>query len=167
MASRALLRRRFLSTLIAALAVHHAISTAAVAGAEQDAAAAMVREFRLGQKFPVMVLTAASQTQTFKTFMLEAGPAKARQIFTSHMDAVIPKYQSEWDRNLADAYAEHFTVREMRSIVQEKQASPYVKALQKRQRDVGVSMQRRSTELLSKVTTEVLAGAYAEVTAKK
>jgi hypothetical protein len=161
------MRRRILLGLVATLVAHHAISTPAVLGAGQDAALAMVRELHLGGNFPVMVLTAVSQTQTFKMLVAEAGLAKARRFVSSHMDAVIPKYQAQWDRNLADAYAEHFTTQEMLSIIQEKRASPYAKALQERQRDVGVGMQRRSTELLSKVATEVLAGAYAEVTAKK
>jgi len=166
-ASRVPMRRRVLLGLVATLVAHHAISTPAALGAGQNAAPAMVRELHLGANFPAVVLTTVLLTQTFKMLVVEAGSEKARRIAVSHVDAVIPKYQAQWDRNLAAAYAEHFTAREMLSIVQEKQASPYAKALQERERDVGVSMQRRSSDLLSKVATEVLAGAYAEVTAKQ
>jgi hypothetical protein len=144
-----------------------AIPDAAIASADRDAAAAMIKELHLGNNLRLLVLTAASKTETFHMILAHTGPVQGPQLIQSHIDAVLPKYQGQWDANLAAAYAEHFTAKEMTSLVKDKQASPYMSALRDRQHDVGTSMQRISSDLLIKITTEVLAGAYADVPVTK
>jgi hypothetical protein len=137
------------------------------ASADREAAIAMVNELHLSNNLPQLVASAATKTQTFAQFLAKVGPVQGAQIFKSHMDSVLIKYQGQWNTNLAMAYAEHFTAKEMISLTKEKKASPYASALVERQHDVGLSMQRLSTDLLIKITSEVVAGAYNEAMATK
>jgi len=160
-------RRNSLAVYFVVLWSLVAIPHSALASADRDAAAAMIKELHLGNNLQVLVLTTLSKTETFHMFLVDAGPVRGPSLIQSHIDAVLPKYQGEWDANLAAAYAEHFTAKEMISLTNLKQGSPYVSALRDRQNDVGISMQRLSRDLLIKITAEVLGGAYAEVPVRK
>jgi hypothetical protein len=160
-------RRKLLAALWAALFTLGAMPHSALASADRDAAAAMIKELGLGNNLPVLILTVLSKTETFRMFLADAGPIRGPRLIQSHIDAVVPKYQGQWDANLAAAYAEHFTAKEMISLAKDKQASPYMSALRDRQHDVGTSMQRLSSDLLTKITSEVLGGAYSEVKVAK
>jgi hypothetical protein len=124
------------------------------------AAAELVRELRLGGNLQSLVTAAATRTQTFQVMTAETGPGPAAKAVKEAIAQVLPRYQRQWDANLAAAYAEHFTREELQSLAREKRASPYAAAYQQRQGAVGSSMQRLSSSLLTEATTAVLSAAY-------
>ena len=56
---------------------------------------------------------------------------------------MLPKYQDQWNKNLASAYAEHFTPEEMESLTRGKQKSPYLSKFKEKETQVDTAMQTK------------------------
>jgi hypothetical protein len=138
-----------------------------LAGADMDAARALVRTQHLGANFQAMVLTVVSRTVTFTMAAKQVGPPKAFELLQNQMKTLLPKYQAAWDENLAAAYAQNFTPKELIGLSTDGQSSQYYSALKERQAAVGTTMQDLSGELLKKASGEVLSAIWTEVTTNK
>jgi hypothetical protein len=73
-----------------------------------DPAADLVHNFRLGSNLESMANSVAASTHTNGTIL----PGSA----TSEIHKLLPKYQPQWDANLAKAYSNHLAAQELRSL---------------------------------------------------
>lgn len=131
------------------------------ASTEQDAIT-FIEQTGLGNNLSSFALKTAIRTQTFGVITAELGQTKGYSLVQKHVEKSVKTHQEEWNRNLALSYLDHFSAAELKSILKEEEASPYVDKLRVKQGEVGASMQKRSTELLKAVVTEAMQNAYAE-----
>ncbi len=125
-----------------------------------DPAIVMVKTLGLGANLSSMSFSAAMMTQTYQGMSNEIGPAKSKELLKKELDRTIPKYQEQWDRNLADSYSSLLTQEEMESLTKLKQQSPYVAKFRTVQNQAGANMQTKSKELLTTVISEALNNAF-------
>jgi hypothetical protein len=131
------------------------------------AALDMVTKLRLGNNMKSLGLHAAGRTQTFAAIAKSVGPDKARAIVYAELEKAAPKYQAQWDRNLAAAYAPLFSAQELQSIADQQKQSPHMAKFTAKQNEVGFAMQMKSSELLKSYVAEAMANAQRKVAAGK
>jgi hypothetical protein len=130
------------------------VASAQVARAAQaasqasDPAAALVHKFRLGGNLERMANSTAALTETYH--MLSSFKV------TSEIHRLVPKYQPQWDANLAAAYAAHLSPAELSSLAQLGSSSPHFSKLKQEQPAVGADMKVSSTPILKALVTEAL-----------
>jgi hypothetical protein len=137
-----------------------------VAADSDTAALHMVKKLRLGDNLGQMGLQAATRTVTYQVIIKNVGPEKARALVTDELNKAKPKYQGQWDKNLAASYAPLFTAEELMSIAEKQRQSPHISKFMSKQNDVGASMQSKSTELLAQYVTEAMTSAFSKVAPK-
>lgn len=125
-----------------------------------DAALVMVKTLGLGSNLSSMSFSAAMMTQTYQGISQKIGPAKAREILKKELEKTVPKYQEQWDQNLADSYSSLLNPGEMLSLTKLKQKSPYVSKFRAVQYQAGANMQAKSKDLLTTVISEALNSAF-------
>jgi hypothetical protein len=128
----------------------------------EGAALNFVTTHRIGSNLPQMALAVASRTQTFQILSRKLGPIEARKRVQDEVAAAAPKYQGQWDKTLASAYAKHFSAEELDSLNAEGPRSKYAGKLASMQKVVGDDMRVASepmlTEMLGSVLQNVLSG---------
>jgi len=137
--------------------------SACFASEASDAALSMVKTLGLGNNLGQMSLHVATTTQTFRIIAQELGNEKAIALVKKDLENVLPKYQEQWDKNLAQSYSEHFNSTELRSITNEKQSSQYFPKFKSKQSEVGRSMRAKSTAVLTELVTEAMYKSFAQV----
>ncbi len=150
-----------------ALAVLLLSSSSAFAADASSAALEMVKKLRLGDNLGTMGSQVATNTQTYRNMVQMVGADRAQALIRDELSKTRPKYQDQWDRNLAAAYAESFTSNELESIAEKQKASPYANKFLAKQSDVGRSMQSKSTGLLQQYVAEALNSAFSKAMPKK
>jgi len=148
-----------LATLLAASCLPLATSAAD----SHAAALEMVKRLRLGENMKTIGLQAASRSQTYAIIAKTVGPEKGRAVVTEELERVAPKYQGQWDQNLASAYAPFFAAEELQSITEKQRQSPYINKFMAKQNEVGAAMQSKSSELLKQYVTEAMTYAHRRV----
>jgi len=113
-----------------------------------DPAADLVHNFRLGSNLERMAITTAQTTHTYGMVSSFKVAAEIHQL--------APKYQPQWDANLAKAYAAHLTPGELQSLARQGNTSPYFAKLQQQRSLVGADMQASSSSILQALVTEAL-----------
>lgn len=129
------------------------------AGTEQNAVE-MLRETGVTKNFPMMCLQTAVMTQTYAIMVSSIGKEKTMQILINETKAITPKYQEQWDKNMAKAWAPYLSDEEMISIKLEKQKSPYATKFMAQQDKVGPVMQSLSKDLLTSTTSEIITSSF-------
>lgn len=127
-----------------------------------DAALQMVRSLQLGANLTAMTVRLAPRTQTWQAAVANVGAKKADELLRAEIAVVVPKYQQQWDMNLAAAWAPLMTSDELRSMAQLKQSSPYAQKFGRLQNEAGASMRLASEPLLAKVLGEIMNGVFAK-----
>ncbi len=122
----------------------HALAEEPVA----DQAMVFVQDHHLGESLGWLGYQVASRTVTFATIVEAVGRTQAQTLVQDELQSLQPQYQSEWDRNLATAYAQSFTPEELQQLNAGDPAQPLANKFRARQRDVGMDMKGRSSELL-------------------
>jgi len=119
-------------------------------GASQasDPAAALVAKFGVGNNLERMANSTAALTETYH--MLSSFKV------TSEIHRLVPKYQPQWNANLAKAYAAHLSPAELQSLVQLGGSSPYFSKLAQEQPAIGTDMKASSTSILKALVAEAL-----------
>src|SRR6185295_6899575 len=100
----------FALVLIASLAF-----SPAQAATASEAALAMVEKLQLGENISAISLRVAATTPAYRNLVSALGQNRALVLVRDEINSVRPKYQAQWDRNLAASYAELFTVPELES----------------------------------------------------
>lgn len=98
-------------------------------------------------------------TETYRIIESKLGTSKANRIVDSDLDKTIGKYQSEWNRNLAQSYSEVLSLEEINSLYYNGKNSPYFTKRMSLQGRIGSVMQRKSRALLEKVVKKALQSA--------
>lgn len=129
----------------------------------QDAALNFVIIHQVGSNLPQMAMAAASRTETFRILGSRLGLPEARKQVVSEIASVAPTYQTRWDKNLAEAYAKHFSAQELTSLTTERAQSQYVSKFASLQRAVGEDMRARSEPMLTEMVSEVLMTVFARI----
>ena len=149
-----------------ALAIALLASGGAYAGDGSVAASMLVEKQRLGDNLASISQQLALTTQTYRNIVQVMGAEKAQALVSAELEKARPKYQREWDKNLAAAYAEYLSENELRSVGEQGKASPYAAKFLAVQSNVGKSMQSRSTPLLTQLVNEALRNAFVQVPGK-
>lgn len=136
-----------LSGLLLEVQVALAEDTAA-APAVPPSALAFVQDRHLGESLGWLGYQVASRTVTFTTIVEAVGRTKAQEIVQDELQYLQPQYQQEWDRNLAAAYAASFTPDELTALDVGDPPPDVANKFRSKQRDVGLDMKNRSSELL-------------------
>mgnify|MGYP000506820246 CR=1 FL=1 len=136
-----------LSGLLLDVQVALAEDTAA-APAVAPSALAFVQDRHLGESLGWLGYQVASRTVTFTTIVEAVGRTKAQEIVQDELQHLQPQYQQEWDRNLAAAYAASFTPDELTALDVGDPPPDVANKFRSKQRDVGLDMKRRSSDLL-------------------
>ena len=117
-----------------------------------DPAADFVHNFRLGRNLESMANAVARMTHTYGM----VDPSR----LTAEIHRLVPKYQPQWDANLAKAYAVHFSPDELRSLARHGNASPYLAKLRQQRSAVGTDMQASSSPILQALVVEALGNVF-------
>ena len=143
-----------------ALAFVLLLSLASVASAEttvSPAARAFVAKQHLGNNLPQFAQVLAKTTVTYAMVAEKIGPADTKKALDEQITQLLPKYQPQWDLNLAEAYQQSFTDEEMAPLAAEGRASKYASKVSAKQQEVSDRMQAKSTPLLKALITDALA----------
>lgn len=133
----------------------------------EDSALTMVREFRLGKNLGDMSYKLSRVTITYQSIAMTVGRQKADELLEKELAISVSRYQDQWDRNLAKAWAPLMTKSEFDSLVADKQKSPYIAKFSSLQKHAGAAMKTSSMDLLTKVMTEALTKALEKSTGQK
>ena len=74
----------------------------------------LVKKARLGDNLPSLGYQYAQRTTTYQIIVKSVGAEKAQLLVQSEIDNARPKYQEQWDKNLAASYVETFAPNEFR-----------------------------------------------------
>lgn len=116
----------------------------------------MVRDLRLGNNLSGLVTQTAMRTATFQGVIAKHGMVKSFELLQNEMKIILPKYQDEWNLNLAKSWAPHMLDSEFKSLIELNKSSPYAEKFSALQNKVGTAMQEIASPLLVKVVGEVL-----------
>ena len=142
------------------LAVAGYPSLANANGEAHVAAQAFVAKQRLGAGLQSMATGVVSRTQTYRILVERLGPEGARVAVSREVEALLPRFQPTWDRNLADAYARHFTREELESLASAGRASPYAGKVMERQALIGPEVQKASEPVLKELVQVALMAVF-------
>ncbi|MBC3954862.1 MULTISPECIES: hypothetical protein [Pseudomonas] len=124
-----------------------------------DTALAFVQERKLGDGLAWLGYQVASRTATFASLVNQVGKTEAQELVQTELQRLQPTYQTEWDRNLAAAYAHSFTADELRSLSQGDGSSSVVNKFRARNIQVSAEMKSSSSELLGRYVSKALGNA--------
>ncbi|NVZ50353.1 hypothetical protein HX792_08420 [Pseudomonas sp. B6002] len=136
------------------------LSLASIASADipaSPAARAFIAKQHMGKNLQQFAQLAARTTVTYAMVAEKIGPAGARKALDEQITQLLPKYQPQWDLNLAEAYQQSFTDEEMASLAAEGQASKYASKVTAKQQEVSDRMKAKSTPILKALITDALA----------
>lgn len=141
--------------------------TSAAFGQSEDHALKMVEALRLGENLGGMTYQVAKVTITYRGIEAKIGHQKADELLKAEIAVVAPKYQKQWNRNLAKVWAPLMTSEEFDSLVAKKQKSPFASKFVSLQDRAGATMKANSEPLLKTVLTDVLTGVFKKSMPKK
>lgn len=157
--------KRMMRTPMAALLLGASASLAPMAQASEvdDSALAFVEERHLGDSLGWLGYQVASRTVTFGTIVNAIGKTQAQTLVKDELQRLQPQFQTQWDRNLAAAYAQAFTADELRALNKGDDPPMLANKLRAKQNDVGMDMKARSADLLRDFVTQALDNAQASL----
>ncbi|WP_417552241.1 hypothetical protein [Marinomonas fungiae] len=118
---------------------------------------------KTGSNLTKLAYKVARTTQTYKVIDSKVGSIEANKILEIELNRSILKYQSQWNQNLADAHSEYLSDEEINSLYYNGKNSPYFEKLVELQSKIGVTMQEKSKDLLTKIVSEAMQGAFKQL----
>jgi len=119
-------------------------------------AARFVEQQKIGKNLPVIALSVAMRTVTFAVIASKLGNAQAIQAVSDQINALLPRYQPEWDERIAQAYEKSFTAQELSSLASEGLSSKYASTVLIRQSLIGQRMESAAKPILNALVAEAL-----------
>lgn len=119
-------------------------------------ARALVAKAHMGSTLPAIALSTAKGTVSYQMITEKLGTDDADRIVTEEITALLPKYQPEWDENLARAYEKSFSEEELASLVADGPVSPFVEKVKAQQATVGGDMRATSEPIVAALVSEAL-----------
>lgn len=115
-----------------------------------------VNQAQIGRNLPGIALSVAKQTVTFTTIAAKLGRVDASTAVSKEINALLPKYQSKWDENIAQAFEKLFSQEELSSLASEGRASKYAAKVREQQDKIGMEMESSSKPILNDLVSEAL-----------
>ncbi|RMQ98274.1 hypothetical protein ALP94_00260 [Pseudomonas savastanoi pv. glycinea] len=128
-----------------------------------DSALAYVEDRHLGESLGWLGYQVASRTATFGSIVESVGKTQAQELVKDELQRLQPKFQSQWDRNMAAAYAQSFSADELRALNRGDKEPQLANKLRAKQNDVGTDMKARSADLLKEFVSQALNSAMARL----
>lgn len=146
-----------MSTTALALTLLFTLSNPAAADTPAlNEARTLVAKAHMGSNLPAIALSTAQGTVSWSVIAEKLGADDANRIVSEEITALLPKYQPEWDENLARAYEKSFSEEELSSLVADGPASQYVEKVKAQQATVGGEMRSTSEPIVAALVTEAL-----------
>lgn len=123
-------------------------------------AVAFVKQRQLGKNLGTIAFALASSTVTFAGIVSAVGMQNAQTLVREKLNLIQPKYQVQWDENLAVSYAEFFTSNELKSATYGRPSAQVARKFSTKQDDVGQSMRTKSTPVLTAFVSEAMYAAF-------
>lgn len=130
----------------------------------QRDAKAFVNQTQIGRNLRGIALSVAKQTISFTTLAGKLGRADASVAVSKEIDALLPRYQSRWDENIAQAFEKTFTAEELSSLASEGRSSKYAEKVREQQDKIGMAMESSSKPILTEIVSEALNSALSKQT---
>ena len=118
---------------------------------------------KAGSNLTKLAYKVARTTQTYKVIDSKVGSIEANKILEIELNRTILKYQPQWNQNLADAHSEYLSDEEINSLYYNGKNSPYFEKLVELHGKIGVTMQEKSKDLLTKIVSEAMQGAFKQL----
>lgn len=128
-----------------------------------DSALAYVEDRHLGESLGWLGYQVASRTATFGSIVESVGKTQAQELVKDELLRLQPQFQSQWDRNMAAAYAQSFSADELRALNRGDKEPQLANKLRAKQNDVGTDMKARSADLLKEFVSQALNSAMARL----
>ncbi|MDU8361009.1 hypothetical protein [Pseudomonas syringae group sp. J309-1] len=128
-----------------------------------DSALAYVEDRHLGESLGWLGYQVASRTATFGSIVESVGKTQAQELVKDELQRLQPQFQSQWDRNMAAAYAQSFSADELRALNRGDKEPQLANKLRAKQNDVGTDMKARSADLLKEFVSQALNSAMARL----
>lgn len=119
----------------------------------------LVAKAHMGSNLPAIALSAAQATVSYSVIAEKVGADDAKRVVSEEITGLLPKYQPEWDENLARAYEKSFSEEELSSLVADGPASQYVEKVKAQQATVAGDMRATSEPIVVALVTEALKAA--------
>jgi hypothetical protein len=132
-----------------------------------DVALSMVKTLHLGNNLETMSYRVASASQTYLMVVKKVGDSAAQSLTKGELKRLQPKYQEQWDANLARSYAEFFDSNELQSIASEKKSSIYIGKFFQCEMRLGKVCRQKSTKLLTDFVSEAMLNVFENVNGLK
>lgn len=116
----------------------------------------LVAKAHMGSNLPAIALSTAQGTVSYSVIAEKLGADDANRIVSEEITALLPKYQAQWDENLARAYEKSFSEEELSSLVADGPASQYVEKVKAQQATVAGDMRSTSEPIVVALVTEAL-----------
>lgn len=145
------------------------VGSALHAQTDSSLALEFLKKWKLNANLYLLTSDAMMNTTTFRIMVNNQGLADSRNLLVKNMVQILPKYQTEWDRNMAAVYAQHFSAEELQSLTQEGPKSPWAKKLASptTQEVLGQEMREKSSSILQAAAAEVLSKSFEQMPVKK
>lgn len=128
----------------------------------QRDAKAFVNQTQIGRNLRGIALSVAKQTVSFTTLAGRLGRADASVAVSKEIDALLPRYQSRWDENIAQAFEKTFTAEELSSLASEGRSSKYAEKVREQQDKIGMAMESSSKPILTELVSDALNAALSK-----
>jgi hypothetical protein len=125
-----------------------------------------VNQAQIGRNLRGIALTVATQTVSFTTLAAKLGRADASSAVSQEIDALLPKYQPQWDENIAQAFEKTFSEEELSSLALEGRSSRYASKVREQQNKIGMAMESSSKPILTEMVSEALNAALSKQSLK-
>lgn len=139
------------------------VEQSARASEVEDSALAYVEDRHLGESLGWLGYQVASRTATFGSIVESVGKTQAQELVKDELQRLQPQFQSQWDRNMAAAYAQSFSADELRALNRGDKEPQLANKLRAKQNDVGTDMKARSADLLKEFVSQALNSATARL----
>ena len=138
-----------------------------LAAESATSAMALIKKTGMGRNLTSLSYQYAQGTVTYQMIVVNIGHVSARSLLLKEINAALPKYQDQWDKNLAEAYAETFSAAELESLAENPKDSPYVAKVIANREQIGRLMHEKSIDLLRELIAKALLGAFSSITPKQ
>ena len=161
-----MLRQLWILLLTAGIALG---SPSVHAQSDQATAIQFLQKSKINANLYLLSHNVIMKTTTFQIMVKNGGLLEAQNLVLQNMRQVLPKFQPQWDANMAEIYAKHFSSAELQSLADEGLKSPWAQKLQPSlvQDAIGNEMRERSTAILQAAAGEVLSKAFEQHVASK
>lgn len=122
-----------------------------------------VQKQHLGDGLAWLGFQVASRTTTYAGIVQKVGKVQGQTIVQDALQRLQPTYQEQWNRNMAAAYAESFTPAEMRTLNEGNPPKALADKFKAKEKDVGLSMKSKSTDLLNSYVAKALLDAVTKI----